>query len=223
MDEISTTREQRQDPPSALSAADLELQCAERLEQLGVRPGTSRRRLMAILRKQEGRRITVKSRGEHGRLLGHSASTSALVDRRPERRDILVLIADPRRSARGRHTLLHELSHLVVAPGGPSLTSRLRADSARGDAGQDEARQDEAVQPADARAADAQAEDARADDARFGLQYRCGCSDAEEREVEMTAHLLQRYMGSALLPDDEPAASGLGLVLARRGPAREPR
>jgi hypothetical protein len=204
-----------------LNAADLQQRCAERLERLGVRPGTSRRKLISILRKQEGRRITIRSRGEHGRLLGHPASTSALVDRRPERRDILVLVADPRRSARGRHALLHELSHLIVAPGGPSLTSQLRADG-DDDANGDAAGDLDGDLDGDA-AGDLDAAALVSAGAHLGQQYRCGCEDEEEREVEMTANLLEHYMSSALQPHDEPAASSLGVVLARRGSTHEPR
>ena len=173
----------------ALSAAELQQRCAERLEHLGVRPGISRRRLLAVLRKQEGRPIRIKHRGKQGHLVGYPPAVSAMVDRRTDRRHILVLVADPRRSARGRHALLHELSHLLVAPSDDNVVSRIRSGSALSGS---------------------------AADGVPGLQFRCGCNDGEEREVEMTAHLLAQYTGSVLLAGDIPPGSGPGQVLARR-------
>jgi len=163
-----------------MSAAQLRQRCADRLESLGIRPGITRRKLMAVLRRRTRRPIKIKHEGEHGHLLHHPAAVSAMIDYRPTRRTIFVWIADPRRSARGKHTVCHELSHLIVTPGTDVIVSHTSPGVA-------------------------------------GVRYKCGCTSDEEREVEMTAYLLQRYMGSALLPDDQPAASGLGVVLARRG------
>jgi hypothetical protein len=166
---------------SEVSAAELRQRCADRLEGLGIRPGITRRKLMARLRRHTGRPIKIKHEGEHGHLLHHPAAVSAMIDYRPTRRTISVWIADPRRSARGKHAVCHELSHLIVTPRAQTLVSH----SSSG--------------------------------ALSVVKYKCGCTSDEEREVEMTAYLLQRYMKSSLLPDDQPAASGLGLVLARRG------
>lgn len=168
-----------------MSAAELRQRCADRLESLGIRPGITRRKLLAVLRRHTRRSIKIKHEGEHGHLLHHPAAVSAMVDYRAKRRKIFVLIADPRRSARGKHALCHELSHLIVTPRTDAIVSH-------------------------------------SSPAAVGKKYKCGCTSDEERAVEMTAYLLQRYMGSALLPDDQPAASGLGLVLARRGATHAP-
>ena len=190
MNDTDNTLDSGSSADGALSAAELQQRCAERLEHLGVRPGISRRRLLAVLRKQEGRPIRIKHRGKQGHLVGYPPAVSAMVDRRTDRRHILVLVADPRRSARGRHALLHELSHLLVAPSDDNVVSRIRTGGT--------------------------AADDSAASGPPGLQFRCGCNDGEEREVEMTAHLLAQYTGSVLLAGDIPPGSGPGQVLARR-------
>lgn len=174
--------------------------CVERLERLGIRPGTSLRRLLAVLRKQEGRSIKITQRGSHGRLLHMPAEVSAFVDRAPARRSILILLAeDHKRSMRGRRLLLHELGHLIVRPHHQlSVQSRLI--------------------PAGREGLEA--------DVLAGVdgyqQFRCNVDDEEEREVELTAGLLQHYMAHWMQQKELPPASGLGLVLARRGTTHEP-
>ena len=199
MNDTDNTLDSGSSADGALSAAELQQRCAERLEHLGVRPGISRRRLLAVLRKQEGRPIRIKHRGKQGHLVGYPPAVSAMVDRRTDRRHILVLVADPRRSARGRHALLHELSHLLVAPSDDNVVSRIRSASA----------------PTGS-ALSGSALSGSATDGVPGLQFRCGCNDGEEGEVEMTAHLLAQYTGSVLLAGDIPPGSGPGQVLARR-------
>lgn len=98
------------------SAATVRAHCAERLRQLGIRPGISKRKLKALLQRQEGRRIDVVHRGVDGHLYGSHAGHSARLDRRPQAKRITVWVADPPRSARGQHCLFHELAHLIVEP-----------------------------------------------------------------------------------------------------------
>jgi len=182
--------------------------CVERLEQLGIHPGTSLRRLLATLRKQEGRPIKITQRGQHGRLLHLPAKISALVDRDPDRRSILVWIPeDPKRSMRGKRVLLHELAHLIVTPCDelrvvsqvppltPQETTELPADAEL--SGGIHLRGDEAV------------------------QFHCNVEDEQEREVEWTAGLLQHYMAPWMQQRELPPASGFGLFITRRGNGRE--
>lgn len=169
----------------------LRQRCLQRLTRLGVGPGITLRRLVRLLSEQEGRPITIKRHGRNGHIHNAPTNVSAMLDRRPERADIAILVADPPRSARGTHERNHEFGHLVVAPGGPSFTSHLQA-------------------PAPAYAL-----------ASSFLQYRCECDDEEEREAEMTAHLLQHFLTSRLPLDGQPAKSQLGSVLARRGSRSE--
>jgi len=180
----------------------------ERLEQLGIHPGTSLRRLLATLRKQEGRPIKITQRGQHGRLLHLPAKISALVDRDPDRRSILVWIPeDPKRSMRGKRVLLHELAHLIVTP-------------------RDELRVVSQVLPLAPEetiklAADAELPggiDLRADEA---VQFHCNVEDEQEREVEWTAGLLQHYMAPWMQQRELPPASGVGLFITRRGNGHE--
>lgn len=174
--------------------------CVERLDRLGIRPGTSLRRLLAVLRKQEGRPIKITQRGRHGRLLHMPAEVSAWVDRAPARRSILILLAeDHKKSMRGRRLLLHELGHLIVRPHHElNVQSRLISPGPSdlghtGDLGY----------------------------ANSYRQLRCNVDDEEEREVELTAGLLQHYMAPWMQQKELPPASGLGLVLARRGTTHE--
>jgi hypothetical protein len=110
-----------------LSAAAVRANCAERLRRMGIRPGISKRKLKALLQRQEGRRIDVIHRGVDGHLYGTPAGYSARLDRRAKARRITVWVADPRRSARGQHCLLHELAHLIVQPGsGEPMVSIMR-------------------------------------------------------------------------------------------------
>lgn len=168
--------------------------CVERLERLGIRPGTSLRRLLIVLRKQEGRPIKITQRGRHGRLLHMPAEVSAWVDRAPARRSILILLAeDHKKSMRGRRLLLHELGHLIVRPHHQlSVQARLISPGPDG-----------------------------LEHAGGYQQFRCNVDDEEEREVELTAGLLQHYMAPWMQQKELPPASGLGLVLARRGTTHE--
>lgn len=172
---------------SETDALALQRRCLQRLTNLGVAPGIKLPRLLDLLSQQEGRPINIQQHGKNGYLLNAPTHVSGMVDRRPERADIRIFTADPPRSARGTHERNHELGHLVVAPGGPSFTSHLRTSAP-----------DSAL-------------------ASSYRQYRCGCEDEEEREVEMTAHLLQHCLTSRLPLDGQPAKSQLGSVLARRG------
>jgi hypothetical protein len=182
--------------------------CVERLEQLGIHPGTSLRRLLATLRKQEGRPIKITQRGQHGRLLHLPAKISALVDRDPDRRSILVWIPeDPKRSMRGKRVLLHELAHLIVTP-----CDELRVIS-----------QVLPLAPEETIKLPADAElpggiDLRADEA---VQFHCNVEDEQEREVEWTAGLLQHYMAPWMQQRELPPASGVGLFITRRGNGHE--
>lgn len=182
--------------------------CVERLEQLGIHPGTSLRRLLATLRKQEGRPIKITQRGQHGRLLHLPAKISALVDRDPDRRSILVWIPeDPKRSMRGKRVLLHELAHLIVTPCdelrvvsqvlplAPEETIKLPTDAEL--PGGIDLRTNEAV------------------------QFHCNVEDEQEREVEWTAGLLQHYMAPWMQQRGLPPASGFGLFITQRGNGHE--
>jgi hypothetical protein len=178
------------------SDTDRSRRCVERLEHLGIQPGTSLRRLMGALRKQEGRGIKITQRGSHGRLLHMPAEVSAFVDRAPYRRNILIVLAEnPRRSVRGKRLLLHELSHLIVRPHHQlNLASHLLPTAGQG----------------------------LLDPTNSGIQqFRCSVDDEEEREVELTAGLLQHYMAPWVQQKELPPVSGLGLVLARRGTSHE--
>lgn len=97
------------------SEAEVRARCLERLLKLGVRPGITSRKLLALLEKQEGRRIDVEYQGlPH--LRGFDPSISARLDRRAERARILILVAESKRSDRARHCLTHEQSHMIVQP-----------------------------------------------------------------------------------------------------------
>lgn len=183
--------------------------CVERLEQLGVHPGTSLRRLLGTLRRQEGRPIKITQRGQHGRLLHLPAKISALVDRSPARRSILVWIPeDPKRSMRGKRVLLHELAHLIVTPRDELRVVSEVVPLAAG----------ESIElPTDAKLPDGI--DLRAGEA---VQFRCNVEDEQEREVEWTAGLLQHYMAPWMQQRELPPASGIGLFITRRGTDHDP-
>jgi hypothetical protein len=173
-------RERVGDEPST---AERRRRCAVRLDQLGVRPGISRRRLIRLLERQEGRPIRVVHDGENGHLRGYSAGVSASVDRLTHADRIVITVADPLRSERAKHAEAHEWAHLILDPGSRELLST-------------------SVQAGP--------------DAPSGMHYKCNVSDEVEREVEITAYLLQRYMDMPLILESMPAQSELGSVLARR-------
>lgn len=165
------------------STAERRRRCAVRLDELGVRPGISRRRLIRLLEQQEGRPIRVVHDGENGHLRGYSAGVSASVDRLTYTDRIVITVADPPRSERAKHAEAHEWAHLILDPGSHELLST-------------------SVQAGPAGPA--------------GIHYKCNVSDEVEREVEITAYLLQRYMDMPLILESLPAQSELGSVLARR-------
>jgi hypothetical protein len=114
------------DPVS--EAAAVRARCAQRLERLGVRPGVTRRKLRALLRRQEGRAIQVIHDGRDGHLHSYPAAVSARIDRRLKARRILIWIADSPRTARAKHCEFHELAHLIVQPGqGEEIVSMVDA------------------------------------------------------------------------------------------------
>ena len=195
------------------SSAERDRRCVQRLEQLGVHPGISLRRLLGTLRKQEGRPIKITQRGQHGRLLHLPAKVSALVDRGPERRSILVWIPeDPKRSMRGKRVLLHELAHLIVTPRDElRILSQVLPVTAASDS----------PLPASVDLPAADLPDGI--DLRDGtaVQFHCNVEDDEEREVEWTAGLLQHYMAPWMQQRELPPASGLGLFVTRRGSTDE--
>ncbi|ABS06065.1 hypothetical protein [Kineococcus radiotolerans] len=196
------------------STAARDQRCVQRLEDLGVHPGISLRRLLTTLRKQEGRPIKITQRGQHGRLLHLPAKVSALVDRDPERRSILVWIPeDPKRSMRGKRVLLHELAHLIVTP---RDELRVVSQVIPVRAADGEQRLDGLNLPVNAdlpEGVDLYDEKA--------IQFHCNVEDDEEREVEWTAGLLQHYMAPWMQQRELPPASGLGLFVTRRGSTDE--
>ena len=171
------------------STAERRRLCAARLDELGVRPGISRRRLIRLLERQEGRPIRVVHDGENGHLRGYSAGVSASVDRLTHADRIVITVADPLRSERAKHAEAHEWAHLILDPGSRELLST-------------------SVQTGST--------------SPVGIHYKCNVSDEIERQVEITAYLLQRYMDMPLILETSPAQSELGWVLARRVGDRDP-
>jgi hypothetical protein len=180
------------------SSTPRDRRCEDRLENLGVRPGVSLRRLLSVLRKQEGRPIKISQRGQHGRLLHMRAEVSAVVVRTAPGSIPIWLPENPHRSMRGRRVLLHELSHLIVRP-----CDRLDVVSRPAVAAD--------VLPAEYLPA------GLTDPSMTPVQLRCDVDDEEERDVEWTAGLLQHYMAPWVQQRELPPASGVGLFIARRG------